>query len=149
MVVRNAEAGAVALVVRVVRDDADDVGLELVAAPAPEQVEQAMVVARGKHRGALRLVRVGEPPAHSQRLGHLIGKRVLESGSPLLQAFQSELHPHEKGAALGVGRVLVGAEDVGVVLGEEARYRGHDPVPVGTRDEQPRRLLTLAHLYRR
>jgi polyisoprenyl-phosphate glycosyltransferase len=37
---------------------------------------------------------------------------------------------HER-AALQVGRVLVGAEDVGVALGEESGDRGDDPVPVG------------------
>jgi hypothetical protein len=47
VVVRNAEAGDVRRVMRVVRDDADDVGLELAAPPAPEEVEQAVVVASG------------------------------------------------------------------------------------------------------
>jgi hypothetical protein len=105
-----------------------------------------MVVARREHRRALRLVRVCEPPAHVERIGHSVGKCALERGPPLLQALQPELHPHEEGAAFGIGRVLVRAEDVGVALGEEAGDRGHDPVPVGARDEQPCGLLALTQL---
>jgi hypothetical protein len=120
VVVRDAEAGDVALVVGVVRDHGDDVGLELVAAPAPapEQVEQAVVLARREHRRALCLVRVGEAPVHLERLRHLCGEGAFELVPPLEQPLEPEHHPHEERAALGVGRVLVGAEDVGVALGE-------------------------------
>ena len=51
--------------------------------------------------------------------------------------FEVELHPHEELAALGVGRVLVGGDDVRAGIGEEARDGGDDAVPVGAGDEQP------------
>ena len=47
-----------------------------------------------------------------------------------------ELHPHEELAALGVGRVLVGADDVRARVGEEAGDGGDDAVAVGAGDEQ-------------
>ena len=49
---------------------------------------------------------------------------------------ERELHPHEELAALGVGRVLVGGDDVRAGAGEEARDRGDDAVAVGAGDEQ-------------
>ena len=45
--------------------------------------------------------------------------------------------------------MLVRAQDVGVALGEKAGDRSDNPVPVGTRDEQPRDVVTLAHPDRR
>ena len=45
-----------------------------------------------------------------------------------------ELHPHEERAALGIGRVLVGIEDVRAVLEQEARDGGDDARPVGAGD---------------
>ena len=49
---------------------------------------------------------------------------------------EGELHPHEELAALGVGRVLVGADDVRAGVGEEAGDGGDDAVAVGAGDEQ-------------
>jgi hypothetical protein len=49
VVVGNVEAGDIARVFGMVGDDARDVGLDLAMAPSPEEVEQAMVLARRKH----------------------------------------------------------------------------------------------------
>ena len=132
VVVGHVEAGDVASMVGMVRDDGDDIGLELAATPAPEEIEQTMVVARSEHRRPLPLVGVREAPVHLERLRGLSGKGTLELRPPLVQPLEPELHAHEEGAALGIGRVLVGAEDVRVGLGQEAGDGGHDPVPVGT-----------------
>ena len=107
MVVGNAEAGDVAVVVGMVRDHGDDVGVELAAPPAPEQVEQAVVVFRGEERGALPPVGVGEAPVHGERLGDSLGEGALELVPPLEQPLEAELHPHEEGSAFWIGRVLV------------------------------------------
>ena len=61
-------------------------------------------------------------------------ERASERGQIAL--LEVELHPHEELAALGVGRVLVGADDVRAGVGEEARDRGDDAVPVGAGDQQ-------------
>ena len=144
VVERHAEAGDVVRVVGVVGDDGDDVGVELAAAPAPEQVEEAVVVARGEERHALALARVGEAPVHRERPADVARRtRARARRGARARLVEPELHAHEERAALGVGRVLVGAEDVGVALGEEARDRGDDPVPVGARDEQAGDVLTL------
>ena len=51
----KAEGSDVCLEVRVVGDDEGDLGVELVAAPSPEQVEQAVILPRDEDRDALAL----------------------------------------------------------------------------------------------
>jgi len=51
MVIGEPERLDVAAKVLPVGGDEDDLGFELVAAPPPQQVEQAVVVARGEDRG--------------------------------------------------------------------------------------------------
>jgi hypothetical protein len=122
-------------VVGVVGDDERDLALQLAAAPAPQQVEQAVVLARHEHGDPLRPRGVGEPPVHPEALADLGSEGVREVG---VERREREGHAHEERAALGVGRVLVGAHDVRVAGREEARDRGNDAVPVRARDEQPR-----------
>ena len=122
-------------VVGVVGDDADDLGAELAAAPAPEQVREAVVFARDHDRDPLALARLGEAAVHleapgdlsleapPQRLALAVGSRV-------------EDHPHEEAAL--VARVLVGVDDVEPGLGEEAADRGDQTRPVGAGKQQAR-----------
>ena len=102
-------------VVGVVRDDGDDVGVELAAAPAPEQVEQAVVVARREERRPLArgLRRRSATPSSNGSATRSANARS-SSSRRSQQPLEPELHAHEERAALGVGRVLVGAEDVRV-----------------------------------
>jgi hypothetical protein len=120
----------------VVGDDDGDLGVELAAPTPPQQVEQAMLVARGHDRHALRPVGGREAPVERQRPGDALGEAPLEAGD-VVEPLERELHAHEEAPTLGVGRVLVGDRDVRALLEQERRHRGHDPVPVGARDQQP------------
>src|SRR5206468_12645751 len=51
-------------------------------------------------------------------------------------AVQRELHPHEEAAALRVGRVLVGGDDVRAVVEQEARRLRHDPRSIWAAEQQ-------------
>src|SRR6476659_2519976 len=66
VVIGDTEAGDIDGVVGMVREDGNDVRLELATAPAPEEVEEAMVVTRGEHRYALTFARVCKTPSHSE-----------------------------------------------------------------------------------
>ena len=73
-------------------------------------------------RIAIRFGRAGVGRArqlHVEPLGDLLLERAPERAEVAL--LEGELHPHEELAALGVGRVLVGADDVRAGAGEEAR----------------------------
>ena len=88
-----------------------------------------------EHRHPLRRVGVGEPPAACRTAPPTsCCERAPERAEVAL--LEVELHAHEELAALGVGRVLVGADDVRAGVGEEARDGGDDAVPVGAGDEQ-------------
>ena len=60
-----------------VRDDVNDVGTELVAAPAPEQVEQAVVLARDQDRHPL-LLSAGEARVHVEAPPDVVVERHFE-----------------------------------------------------------------------
>ena len=90
-------------------------------------------------------VGVGEVPLHLERPCDALAERALEIGPALRQVLEAELHAHEERPALGVGRVLVRAEDVRVVLGKEPRDGGDDPVSVRARDEQTGDVLSFIH----
>jgi len=64
-------------VVGMVRDDGDNVRIELASAPAPEKVQEAMVIARGKQRRALTFARVREAPSHPEAVLRLFTNRGL------------------------------------------------------------------------
>ena len=128
---RDAEARDVVLDVAVVGQHEPDVGVELAAAPAPQQVEQAVVLARDEDRDALAIGRVGDRPLHRERLGDLRRERPLQLGAAEVEPVEVERHAHEERPAGRVGRVLVGVEDVRAVLEQEARDGRDDARPVG------------------
>jgi hypothetical protein len=107
-------------VVGVVGDDGDDLGAELAAAPAPEQVREAVIFARDHDRQPLALVRLGEAVLHCVGLGQLAFEAGVE-GRALRLRRRVEGHPHEE-APLVAG-VLVGVDDVEPSLGKEAADR--------------------------
>ena len=117
---------------------------------APEQVEQAVILARGHQRDPLSLVRVRDPPVHLKARGEL-AERSLEPVAVVLglERRQPERHPHEEHPVLGMGRVLVGGDDVGAALEQEARDGGDDPGAVRARDQQSRGVVGAARNVRR
>ncbi len=77
---------------------------------------------------------VGEAPLHVEALADLLRERAAQRVE--VAAGEVELHAHEELATLGVGRVLVGADDVRSGVGEEAGDRGDDAVAVVAGDQQ-------------
>ena len=132
----------------VVGDHAFDLHLQLAAALAPEQIEQAVVLARGHQRDAPALVRVGDPPVHREARREL-AERGLEARPPGFETGEVERRAHEEGAVLGVGRVLVVGDDVRALLEQERRDRSNDARTVGARDQQPGGVLGAARRRRR
>jgi hypothetical protein len=130
----HAERGHVGRVVGMVGGHERDLGAQLAAPVAPQQVDQAVVLARDEHGHPLGPVGVGQPPAHGEALAHVAAERLRQRVQ--LAAPERELHAHEELAALGIGRVLVGADDVGAGRGEEAGDRRDDAVPIWAGDQQ-------------
>jgi len=62
----------------VIRDHDDDLEIELLAAGAPQQVEQAVIATADHDRHALGHAGVGERPAHVKRLRDLRGEPARE-----------------------------------------------------------------------
>ena len=62
-----------------VRDDGDDLHAELAAAPAPDQLEQAVLLARREEHDALALARRRQPPAHLEPPRHAASSRASSS----------------------------------------------------------------------
>jgi hypothetical protein len=120
-------------VVGMVGDHERDLAVQLAAPPAPEEIEQAVVLARDEHRDALGAPRVVQAPLHREGLGHRVREGLREV---LAERVGGEGHAHEERAALGIGRVLVGGDDVGVARGQEARDRRDDAVAVRAGDQQ-------------
>ena len=134
VVVGHVEQLDVLAQVGVVGGDEDDAALELAAAPAPQQVEQAVVVARHQHRDPLAPRGVPQPPGHAERLGDLQAEPLGEAVA--LLGGERELHAQEERAALGIGRVLVRADDVRPGLVQEARDARDDARSVRAGDQQ-------------
>ena len=120
-------------VLGMVGDDRRDVGAELAAAPAPEQVREAVVFTRDHDRHPLALTRLGEAVLHLEARGDLLLEAAVELVS-LLLGWGLEDHPHEEPAL--VARVLVGVDDVEAGIGEEAADRGDQPGAVRAGEQQ-------------
>src|SRR5581483_9923986 len=133
---RDPERAHVRLEVGVVRDHLHDLRAQLAAAPAPEEVEQAVLVARDEHRSALRTP-VLEAPLHPEPARDLVVERALELGRVGPLGGEVELGPHEEGAALRVRRVLGGVDDVRAALEEEARDARDDARAIRAGDQEP------------
>ena len=91
---------------------------QLAAAPAPQQVEQAVLLARGQQRdrgGGRR-----RPAASPSRTARRPRSRTRRAARSTSLGRQVELQAQEEPAALGVGGVLGRGDDVGAAVGEEA-----------------------------
>ena len=78
VLVARAEALDVGGVVGMVGDHQRDLAVQLAAPPAPQQVEQAVVLARDEHGDALGPPRVVQAPLHREALGHRVRERPRE-----------------------------------------------------------------------
>ena len=96
-----------------------------------------MFAARHEQRDALARMRGSQLPRHLELLADL-REPLLERRACAREVVEVNLHSQEKAAALGIGRVLVGLDDVRACLGQAGGHRRDDPVPVGACDEQPR-----------
>ncbi len=141
----RAQPAHVVAEVGVVGDHEAHLDRQLAAPPAPEQVEQAVVLARDEDRHALGRLRVDDPPLHAHRRAHLGGERVGERGTAPGEAREVELHAQEEAPALVVGRILVGLRDVGALLEQEPRHRRDDPGAVAAHRDQAPHVGRVAH----
>jgi hypothetical protein len=114
----RAEGLDVGRVIGMVGDDERDLAGQLAAAPSPEKVEQAVLLARDEHRDPGRARGVAQAPVHAEARADL-GPEGL--GELRAQRRQREGHAHEERAALGIRRVLVGADDVRAARRQEPR----------------------------
>ena len=76
-----------------------------------------MVRARDEHGQAFALAGVPEAVVHGKAARDL-GEALAQAGQ--LRRIDVELDPHEEAPALGIGRVLIGLDDVRSALGEGA-----------------------------
>ena len=135
VVVGGAELLDLTSEIGVVRDDGEQVELEVVASPAPEQVEQAVLAPRNENRDAFAFAREDEPRVHREPLDDR-GQLRTHPFSIAIESGEMELHSQEERSAFGIGRVLVGADDVRAEYGQLTGECGDDPLPVSTRDDE-------------
>ncbi len=121
--------------VLVVGDDGGDLHRELAAAPAPEQIQEAVVVAADHQGDPLEGISRPQPPPHAEALGDRRGEDLLELS---WIAAADEAHAHEEATTRRIGRVLIERDDVRAARVEEPRDRGDDAGLVGARDQQAR-----------
>jgi hypothetical protein len=96
-----------------------------------------VVVPRDEERDPL--VRGGEAKLQLHlELGRDRRQPGLEQLALARELSEMELHPQEEAPTLGIGRMLVGVDDVCTGFGEAGRERRDDPVPVRARDDQAR-----------
>jgi len=119
--------------VLVVGDDGDDFAAEVPVAPAPEQVREAMVLARHHHRDPLVAGRLAEAVVHLGGGGDLRREALLQRFPPRGRR-RVEDHPHEESARRG--RVLVDVDDVQPGAGEEAGDGRDQPRPIWAGEQQ-------------
>ena len=122
--------------VGVVGDHQRDLGIQLARLPPPEQVDQAMPLLRDQDRHALGAVGEADPPVHPV-LTRQRGKRGVELVPAQAEALALDLHPHEERAVRRIAHILVGAQDVAIMQGDEAGDRRDQTLVIRTVDQQP------------
>jgi hypothetical protein len=112
-----------------------DLGPQIPRSMLPEELEQAVFFAGDEDRQPLQASGIGESPLHAEAFGNG-GKLAFELWSTTLEVGQGEISAHEEDTAFWGGAVLVGVDNVGALLEEEARDSGHDSGPVRAGDQQ-------------
>ena len=124
---------------RIVGEDRDDLHRQFAAAPAVEEIDEAMIETRDQHGDALFFVGATHRPRHrksfrdrgergAHRLGVGGGSRAVEGDA------------HEEDSGLGVVELLR-VEDVEPALEQRRRNRGDNarPIGAGQREDVARR----------
>ena len=113
---------------RIIGDDRDRIHREFAAAPAIEEIDQAMVEARHHEHDALQLIDGAHRPCHREAdrdrlesLAQLFDVRMRRGGV--------EHDPHEEVASLDIVELL-GVENVEAAVEQRGRDLRHDPGPV-------------------
>ncbi len=88
-----------------------------------------------------------EAPPEVELAGDL-RKPGLEGRALALEVREVELHAQEEAAALGIGRVLIGANDVRTGFGETGGERRDDPLAVAARDDEAGEIGVRGHFWR-
>ena len=112
--------------------------IELAAARAPEQVEQAVIVADTRIAMFLRSAPYEIRQSIPNGSRHLALERELELRPQVGAPVEEELHPHQERPVHGIGRVLRRVRDVRPARKQPARHGRDDPGLVGADDHEPR-----------
>jgi hypothetical protein len=99
--------------------------VELAAAIAPQQIEQAVVFLGRHDSDALWLRGLGQPEIHIEPRGHLLTEIPLKGVSRGRQPGQVEYRPLHERAAGRLGGVLIQRHNVGACTGQK-RAHGRD-----------------------
>ena len=89
------------LEVGVVGDHRHHVSVELAPAPAPEQLDQTVVLARDENGDALALAPVADLPLHREAICDLGLEALLEALALLGEVIEEDLHPQVEPAPVG------------------------------------------------
>ena len=115
--------------------------VQLTAAVAPQQIQQAVILLGRQNRDTFRFGRLGQPEIHLERLGDLIGECALQPVAGSRQPRQVKNRPLHEGAAGLFGRMLVQRNDVGAGLGQKAAHRRDQAGAVRTSQQEPADIL--------
>ena len=113
---------------RIIGDDRHRIHREFAAAPAIEEIDQAMVEARHHEHDALQLIDGAHRPGHREPDGDRL-EGLAQLFDVRLRSARVEDDPHEKVASFDVVELL-GVEDVEAALEQCGRNFRHDPGPV-------------------
>ena len=115
--------------------------VQLAAAVAPQQIQQA-VIFLGRHDGdPLGLGGLGQAEVHAEPRGDPFSEVALQriaGGGQTGQMKDGALHERSTGL---LGGMLIQRHDVGAGVGQEGADRGHQPRPVGAAQQQPSDVL--------
>ena len=120
----------------VVGDHQRDLGVQLAGLPPPEQIDQTMALLRDHDRHASGTVGKADSPVHPM-LARQWGERRIELIPAQAEALALDLHPHEKSAVGRITHMLVGAQNVPIMQGDETRDRRDQTLVIRTVDQEP------------
>ena len=137
MEIRNPHVGGEVGVIRVVRHDDSQVHREFAVAPSRQQVVEAVWLPGRHDRGGRRYVGEAQIDVHLEPLGDRC-ERVDDLGAIETEALELELDALEEDGTVARSRidVLLGVDDVAVVLSDELGGGGHHSSLVGAGQQE-------------
>ena len=118
-------------IARIIGDDRDRIHFEFAAAPAIEEIDQAMVEARHHQDDALELVDGAHRPRHRKAAGDRL-ESLAQGVDVRVRPGRVEHDPHEEVASLDIVELL-GVENVEAALEQGRRDLSDDPGAVDAR----------------